>query len=177
MCIDHQMTLAASHPLATVVAALATRFAGAGGLTIDNRCMRFRITAGQHPGSGAQSIIDGPPRAALTPSPEVILHALPRRILVRQQTPGFTTSRRSCWRGRPRRFVGARSGARIASTSLRSVSSHRAVMPLQMGTTRFSRHPLALLALLAQYRLAYHLPIGEPSRRLSRDVTLTEYSH
>jgi hypothetical protein len=44
--------------------------------------MRLWITTGQHPGSGAQDIVDLPPRAALTPSAEVIVHALPRRILV-----------------------------------------------------------------------------------------------
>jgi hypothetical protein len=65
--IDEQMAFAARDPLATVITALATRFAGACGLAVDNRGVRFRTAAGQHPGSGAQDIVDGPPRAALAP--------------------------------------------------------------------------------------------------------------
>ena len=92
MRVDHQMALAAGDPLATIVAALAPRFAGACGLAVDDRGMRFRTAAGQDPGSGAQDIVDGPPRAALALSPEMIVHALPGRKLVWQQAPGFSAA-------------------------------------------------------------------------------------
>jgi hypothetical protein len=44
--VGHQMSFAAGDPLAAIVATHLTRFAGARGLAVFDRCVRLRIAAG-----------------------------------------------------------------------------------------------------------------------------------
>jgi hypothetical protein len=49
--------------------------------------VRFRTTPCEHPGSGAQGIVDGLPDDALAPTTEVIVYTLLGQIVVWRQAP------------------------------------------------------------------------------------------